>query len=171
MTVQADGTLLDRRRVELVAKDLPAMPHHHEGQMLPLRQAVALVARVQASARECAADSLAVLAAEVGAPIAGIALRACQPLPETVEERITNYRAMCVADWVMYRQALAQAAEARGWRVHWYDAKKVQAEAARALGRPSIDDLVKQAGKKLGPPWQQDHRTAMAAAIAAGAHS
>src|SRR5688572_8384663 len=38
ITVGGDGALLDRRRVELVAEDLPKHPHHHEGQTLPLRE-------------------------------------------------------------------------------------------------------------------------------------
>ena len=40
-------------------------------------------------------------------------------------------------------------------------------EAARTLGRETIDDLLFDTGKQLGPPWQKDHRTAMAAAISA----
>ena len=36
VTVADDGTLLDRRRVELVDEDLPKIPHHSEGQALPL---------------------------------------------------------------------------------------------------------------------------------------
>ena len=32
VTVAGDGTLLDRRRVELVDEDLPKIPHHSEGQ-------------------------------------------------------------------------------------------------------------------------------------------
>src|SRR3982074_1140730 len=48
VTVAGDGTLLDRRRVELVDKDLPKIPHHSEGQALPLHEAVALVERVSA---------------------------------------------------------------------------------------------------------------------------
>jgi hypothetical protein len=35
-----DGTLLDRRRVELVDEGLPKLPHHNEGQALPLDEAV-----------------------------------------------------------------------------------------------------------------------------------
>ena len=31
VTVAGDGTLLDRRRVELVDEDLPKIPHHSEG--------------------------------------------------------------------------------------------------------------------------------------------
>ena len=44
---------------------------------------------------------------------AGIALRTCPPLPATVAERLSDYRARNVADWVMYRKALAGAAAAR----------------------------------------------------------
>ena len=36
VTVAGDGTLLDRRRVELVDEHLPKIPHHSEGQALPL---------------------------------------------------------------------------------------------------------------------------------------
>ena len=50
VTVAGDGTLLDRRRVELVDEDLPKIPHHSEGQALPLDEAVALVERVRVSA-------------------------------------------------------------------------------------------------------------------------
>ena len=48
-------------------------------------------------------------------PISSIAIRVCPRLPPTIEERIADTRAANVADSVMYRQALASAAEARGW--------------------------------------------------------
>lgn len=50
VTVAADGTLLDRQRVELVDAGLPKIPHHSEAQALPVELAVALVERVRASA-------------------------------------------------------------------------------------------------------------------------
>ena len=169
MTVARDGALLDRRRVEIVDEALPKMPHHHDAQGLPLEEGVALVGRVRTSAERCSGAQLETLAGAVEKEIVGISLRACPPLPETVAERLTNYRAQNVADWVMYRQALANAATARGWFVHWYDSKRVFADAARALGRPSIDALLAKTGAELGPPWQKDHKMAMAAAIAAAA--
>jgi hypothetical protein len=132
---------------------------------------VALVERVRSSAERNAKARLDALAAEVHAEIVGIALRACPPLPETVAERITNYRAMCVADWVMYRQALAKAATGRGWSVYWYDARRVFTEAACALRRENIDDQLDEIREAAGPPWQRDHRMAMAAAIAAHAEA
>ena len=169
VTVAPDATLVDRRRVELVDGALPKFPHHHECQVLPVAEAVALVERVRRSANACAMACLEALAATVSAKIAGIALRTCPPLPETVTERISNYTAQNVADSVLYREALARAAEAMGWPVHWYEANRVQAEAARALGRRSITDLLQTTGAAIGPPWQKDHRIAMSAAIAKGA--
>ena len=66
--------------------------------------------------------------------VLGVALRKCPQLPPTIAERIKEYRAQNVADWVMYRKALASAAEARGWPVYWYDAKSVLGAAQQALG-------------------------------------
>lgn len=155
VTVSHKGLFLDRRRVELVDDDLPKIPHHSEAQGLPLDEAVALVERVRESAERNARLRLEEVAAQVAEPIAGIALRQCPELPPTIAERITNYHARNNADWVMYRQALAAAAEARGWAVHWYKTKNLNdAHFAEMKG-------------VLGPPWDKDHRIAMAAATAA----
>lgn len=157
VTVGRDGTLLDRRRVELVDEDLPKIPHHSECQRLPLDEAVELVERVRDSAEKHAA--LALDAVTMAVPhILGVALRQCPPLPPTIVERIRDYRAQNNADWVMYRNALADAAQARGWAVYWIDAKRLNLDA----------DFL-QVRKAVGSPWNQDHKLAMAAAIAAGA--
>lgn len=165
VTVTRDGTLLDRRRVELVDDDLPGIPHHHEGQMLPMDRAVALVERVRASAEKHAALALDAVARDVQ-QIDGIALRQCPELPPTVAERIKDHRARNVADWVMYRQAIASAAEARGWPVYWYDSKRVLASASQVM-QVDFDLYFQRLRKELGSPWNADHKLAMAAAIAA----
>ena len=167
VTVAADGTLLDRRRVELVDADLPKIPHHSEGQALPLQDAVALVERVRVSAERHAKLALDAVAMTVPARILGIALRQCPALPPTVAERIQDYRAQNVADWVMYRRALAAAAQARAWAVHWYDAKNVFPAASQALHIADIEVHFLQLRKSIGPPWSKDHKIAMAAAIVA----
>jgi hypothetical protein len=130
---------------------------------------VALVERVRRSAEACSKARLEELATTLATRIDRIALRARQPLPPAIAERISNYRASNVADWVMYREALASAATAMGWLVHWFDTKRVFADAARVLDLKTIDDLLEETGAALGPPWQQDHRLAMAAAISAAA--
>jgi hypothetical protein len=166
VTVGRDGTLLDRRRVELVGEGLPKIPHHSECQGLPLDEAVALVERVRVSAEKHAVLALDAVAMAVPR-ILGIALRKCPQLPPTIAERIKDYRAQNVADWVMYREALASAAEARLWSVHWYDAKSVSGAASRALRVKSFDAHFLQMRKAVGPPWNNDHKIGMAAAIVA----
>ena len=167
MSVSAAGALLERRRIELLDAGLPCLPHHHEAQRLPREEAEGLVARVRASASHHAGLALEALAEALAAPVGAIALRTCPPLPPTVYERITNYRAQCVADTVMFREVLAEAAAARGWAVRWYDPRRVTAEAAEAMGRADLAPYLAEVGRAAGRPWQQDHRTAMAAAIAA----
>jgi len=179
VTVTPGGELLDRRSVDLTERGLPTHPHHHEGSWavgryldspwarpMSLADAVALVERVRASAANGAREGLEALAATVDLPIVGIAIRECPRLPPTTEERIADNRAQTVADSVMYRQALAAAAEARGWSVHWYDRERVFRDAAAALGREDIAAFLQEIGRAIGPPWQAKHKLAAAAAIA-----
>ena len=121
---------------------------------------------MRAAAALGARESLDALATAVRVPIASIALRACPALPPTIEERISDNRAQTYADSVMYRQALAVAAEARGWSVHWYDREQVFRDAAAALGRKDVDAVLQAMGRAVGPPWQAIHKLAAAAALA-----
>jgi hypothetical protein len=179
VTVTPAGELIDRRRIDLT-HGLPTHPYHHEGswavgrylnsswaRAISLTEAVALVERVREAAAQGACDSLQALAATLTVPIAGIAIRSCPKLPSTTEERIADSRAATVADSVMYREALATAARARGWFVHWYDRKRVFGDAAAALGTEDLDVFLRAIGRAIGPPWQAGHKLAAAAALAA----
>jgi hypothetical protein len=181
VTVAPGGEVLDRRTIDLT-RDLPTHPYHHEGSWavgrylksgwsrpITLPEAIALVDRVRAAAAQGAREGLEALAASVRVPIASLALRVCPALPATTEERITDARAATMADSIMYREALAAAAEARGWSVHWYERDAVLRAAAAALGKKGVDAHLQAMGRALGPPWQAKHKLAAAAAIAAGA--
>jgi hypothetical protein len=111
--------------------------------------------------------SLETLAAALPVPIARIAIRACPTLPATIEGRIADNRAQVVADSVMYREALAIAAEARGWSVYWYGRESVFPDAAAVLGCDDVNALLNAMGRSIGPPWQAKHKLAAAAAFAA----
>lgn len=89
-------------------------------------------------------------------------------LAPTTEERIVNTRAANVADSIMYREAVAAAALARGWSVHWYGRESVFRAVAAAIGGKDVDSFLRAMGRLIGPPWQAIHRTAAAAALAAG---
>lgn len=181
VTVARGGQLLDRRRIDLT-QGLPTHPYHHEGSWavgryrdspwareISLTDAVALVERVHEAAAHGASTSLEALAASMPVPIVSIAIRVCPQLPPTTAERIADTRAANVADSVMYREALASAAQARGWSVSWYDRERVFRDAAKALGGEDIDTFLRAMGRSIGPPWQAKHKLAAAAAIAARA--
>jgi hypothetical protein len=166
----ADGRVLDRRQIDLTPPGTPTHPHHHEGSWAvgrysntpgakptSLPEAVALVERVRGLAEQGARESLDAVATAVPVPIAGVALRECPELPPTIEARIADNRAQTYADTVMYRRALAGAAEARGWSVHWYDRERVL--------RDDLEALLQEMGRTVGPPWQAKHKLAAAAAL------
>jgi hypothetical protein len=67
----------------------------------------------------------------------------------------------------MYRQVLAELARARGWIVHLYDAKNVEARAVTMLAERA-DEILLGPRATIGPPWTKDHRMALAATIVAG---
>ena len=180
VTLGPDRELLDRRGIDLTESGLPSHPHHHEGSWavgryrdspwareVSLAEAVELVARVRESAARGAREGLEALAATVPVPVTAIAIRVCPALPATTEERIADNRAQAVADSVMYREALAAAAEARGWSVCWYDRERVFRDAATAIGSEDVDAALAAMGRAVGPPWQARHKLAAAAALAA----
>jgi hypothetical protein len=101
------------------------------------------------------------------APIVSISLRA---LPATFPDDIAvqlrpPYEAR--ADAIMYRRVLAEQAYARGWAVHFYDAKDVVDRAVRMLG-DRADEVLQGPRARIGPPWTKDHRTALAATVVGG---
>jgi hypothetical protein len=66
----------------------------------------------------------------------------------------------------MYCQVLSECAHERGWEVHLYSAKDIEAQAARILGERA-GDVLHRPRATLGPPWTKDHRIALAATIVA----
>ncbi len=104
------------------------------------------------------------LAAALPAPVVSISLRFWPAdFPDDIAlQRRAPYEAR--ADAIMYRHALADLAHERGWHVHCYDAKHVEAEAAALLGERA-DEVLSGPRATLGPPWNRDHRVALAATV------
>ncbi len=166
VTASADHRVADRRRIELVEPGMAAAPVHHEGKSLDDDAVAELVARVRASAARATAASLDDLVAQLDEPIVSISLRGW-PLdfPEDIAvQRRVPYEAR--ADSVMYRQVLAELARARGWAVHLFEARTVEARAAAILGERA-EQVLHGPRALLGPPWSKDHRMALAATVVA----
>ena len=126
-----------------------------------------LVGRVRASAARMTAAAFDELASELSEPVESVSLRGWpQEFPADIAVlRQPPYEAQ--ADSVMYRQILASAARERDWDVRFYDAKTVEAEAARILG-DQAHELLHGPRRALGTPWTKDHRMALAATVMAG---
>lgn len=168
VTASADHMVVDRRRIELIEPGMPAAPiHRREGKRRDDDAIAALVAQVRASVARATSQALDELASAVPEPIVSMSLRAWSPdFPEDVAvQRRAPYEAR--ADSIMYRQVLAELARARGWDVHLYDAKDVEARAAATLAELA-DEVLRGPRATLGPPWTKDHRMALAATIVAG---
>jgi len=167
VTVSAAYEVVDRRRIELVEAGITQAPIHYRSTRLGVEATAALVAEVRASVVRATSAALDELAGALPRPVVSISLRRW-PLdfPQDVAvQRQAPYEAR--ADAIMYRQELAEAAHARGWELHVYDAKAVLGQASAMLGARA-EDVLQGPRATLGPPWTKDHRMALAAAIMAG---
>jgi hypothetical protein len=179
VTAAPDHTVADRRRIELIDDALPSAPIHHEGGYHELHRSgpelddaelAALVSEVRASAVRVGGEALDSLAADLSAPIESISLR---DWPDELPTDIATLRRPpweSSIDSIMYRQVLAELASVRGWDVHRFDARQVEADAAAILGERAHEVLFGPRAT-LGPPWAKDHRTALAATVVAAAGS
>jgi len=167
VTASADHEVVDRRRIELVEPGVSEAPIHYDSGRLDVSATATLVARVRASVVRATSAALDEIAAALPSPVRSISLRVW-PLdfPDDIAvQRRAPYEAR--ADAIMYRQELAELAQARGWQVCVYDAKAVLDQATRILGERA-DEVLNGPRAAMGPPWTKDHRVALAAAIVAG---
>jgi hypothetical protein len=176
VTASADHRVVDRHRLELIEPGVPAAPIHHEGgphllhrsaEPLDDDRLAALVATVRASVIRATSAALDALAATLPERIGSMSVRAWPAdFPDNIAiQRRVPYEAR--ADSVMYCQVLAGLSRDRGWTVHLYNAKDVEAAAARILGE-GADEVLHGPRAELGPPWSKDHRMALAATIVSG---
>jgi hypothetical protein len=167
VTATADHRVVDRRRITLVEPEMTPAPIHYESHRLDAPATAALVGEVRASVARAASAALGQIAAALAMPITSISLRAWPPdFPDDVAvQRRSPYEAR--ADAIMYRQILSELAHARGYHVHLYDAKKVEAQAVTILAERA-EEVLNGPRVVLGPPWRKDHRIALAAAIVGG---
>jgi len=164
--------LLDKRRVELLDRELAASPYHHETRTMPLSGAEKLVREVKTSANMRAKSALSSLIGELApAKCRGIAIRVppLPDLPDTVAEVHANTWIMNRADGMIYHQALTQAAAQLNLRVFYFEKDDVLELAAQARGKTArdLERELKTLGTTLGPPWRKGHVVACAGAIVA----
>ena len=170
--VGPDDQLLDRRRVELLDRPLPASPYHAETIGMPTLEAETLIRNVRTSAASGAKAALSSLIADLAPAICrAIAIRTppLTRLPDTVAAVHANAQSRNRADGMIYHQALTDAAVELGIEVCYFDKATVLAIAAAARGITdrALEDRIKQLGRLYGPPWRKGHVVAYAGALLA----
>lgn len=167
VTSDASHDVIDRRRIVLVEAGVTPAPIHYDGDATDVAGTAALVDRVRASVARATSAALDDLTASLPEPVRSISLRSWPAdFPDDIAVQLRSpYEAR--ADAIMYRRIMADAANARSWGVVFYDANRVEAQAAAMLGARA-DDVLHGPRQRLGPPWTKDHRVALAATIVCG---
>ena len=160
--------LLDRRRVELIAQELPSAPYHHEALELELGAARELVERVRCSVATHARVAIASMLDAFRAEVLVLPTSAYERLPESLEEVLASRPLTNAADGMLYREILADAAAEGGMEVRRYPRRAdptVLAAEAMGVDVPEVTALVARFGREAGAPWRKDHKLAAAAAL------
>jgi hypothetical protein len=172
-----DGELhvVDRRRIELAeeADAQWAKQPYHAAEGLPSDQARNIVQRgVEAARRHAVREMRAAAkrAREAEHEIVACAVLVADSMPHwSVEEILAVHLRMHKAEGVLFRDALARAADACGLRLVAIPEKLLteQAEWALATSASSLMKRMATLGKSAGPPWGRDQKDAALAAMIA----
>ena len=164
----AAPVFLDRRRVELIDKDLPSAPYHHEALELATGDAIDLVNRVRRSVAAHARAAMSTMRATYRARVLILPASPYVGLPESLEEVLNSRRLTNAADGMLYRESLARAAAELGMEVRRYPRKAdptVLAAEAMGVDVAAVTALIARFGREAGTPWRKDHKMAAAAAL------
>lgn len=166
--------VLDRRRVEFTGQgEAWAKAPYHAADELEPEPARALVQRGLALARRNTARAVRAeveRAAAAGHEVGACAVLVGEPMPAwSVDEiRAVHFR-MHKAEGVLWRDAIAAAAEACGLAVVPVAAKRPAEDARKALGATAagVARRLEALGAGIGAPWGKDQKDAALAALVA----
>jgi hypothetical protein len=164
--------LVDRRRIELIeeADAFWAKQPYHAAEGLEPDEARDVVRRGIASARRLAVRELraaAKRAVQEGHEIAACAVLVSDPMPDwSVAEILAVHFRMHKAEGVLFRDALARAAESCGLPLVAIREKDLADQAEHALGASNarLAKSLAELGKAAGAPWGADQKRAALAA-------
>lgn len=170
--VECRPIVIDRRRVQLLDPGLPRQPYHYEATQLDLADTEKLISRVEDSAAINVLNRVAELQQDIAAgyKLTAITIREdpVRPLPKTLAEILSHHPSIHAAEGILYRHALRCVGHTAGIEVESYPRKDSMAHFASRLEieEERLDDLLREIGQSLGPPWQKDHKVATSAAMA-----
>lgn len=166
--------ILDRRRIELIDASAPgsAQPYHAAAEM-ELSQGEELIGRAIASSRLLATKALRAVIAELrkkgydtsACGIVTASGKALPPLPSV----LASHALIHTAEGEMFREALAYASQRTDLQPLRIPEKELFAAGHARLGIPEdqLKRRLAELGKRIGPPWRQDEKSATVVAALA----
>lgn len=159
--------VLERHEVALADRPPPVQPYH-AAVGLPPEEAAELVAGATRSAHLMAAAAVGALVAAhrvIGVAIVAGAGSVREDL--TLERALAAHGTLHAAEGELYRDALADAADALGLPVTLVGPRETPALGRRLLGCDSAELRIRliELGRPFGPPWTKDHKDAVLAAL------
>jgi hypothetical protein len=160
----AEPEVVARTRVDLRRPGMPRQPYHAVAEAGADRGVVEEVADAALAGARAAIDELA---GAIDGPVAAVGIVGeARDLPP-LERILRSHPLLHTAEGELYRRALDRAAADRGLAVTALPARRPLEAAAEALGADPevLAARLVAAGRRLGPPWQADHKAATAAAL------
>jgi hypothetical protein len=155
--------LVDRRRIELVEEEWARQPYHAAEELRP-DEARDLVQRgIQAAHRIAIREMRAAMKREQAREneVKACAVVVGNPMPVwTVAEILAVHLRMHQAEGVLFRDALARAAEACELKLVAIPEKTLKTHA-------NLSNTISSLGKSAGPPWGKDQKNGALAALVA----
>src|SRR5260370_13298371 len=142
MIAFADNTVIERRRIELAADDMPVQPYH-AAEPLPFAEAERLIRRSEESSRRLAIQALKPFA---HARAASVLSNSGRPLPD-LQSILRSHALIHAAEGELYREALRHAAQQFGIRLINAKEKEIFAQLP-----PKVHRHIEEYGKIFGPP-------------------
>jgi hypothetical protein len=156
-------TIVDRRRVELVDDAWAKQPYHAAKDRQPVAAREVVERGIEGAHRLAVREVQAAVSREQerNNKVAACAVLMAQPMPDwSIEEILAVHFRMHKAEGVLFRDALARAANQCGLRL-------VAVPEKRLMEHSRLLDNVAKLGKAAGPPWGRDQKDAALAAMIA----
>lgn len=170
-----DLQVVERCRLELVEeadKSWAKQPYHAAEELSPTEAKKVVKRGIDGAKRNALRELRKVVkrTRESGFEVRACALLVGDPMPNwSVDEILAVHFRMHKAEGVLFRDVLAQAAEACNLRLVPIPEKVLleQAEAALAIAASNLLKEIASLGKSVGPPWGKDQKEATLAAMIA----
>jgi len=170
--VDGDLQVLERRRLELVEQEWQKQPYHAAEELSSAEARVLVKSGIKVTRKTALREVRTAVqrAREYGFEVRACGLVVGTPMPNwSVDEILTVHFRMHKAEGVLFRDVLAEAAEACDLRLAAVPEKTLleYAESVLATKASALLQKVGELGKTVGAPWGKDQKDATIAAMIA----